>query len=217
MSNFKTGQITVNTQSSIRIESTEGTVIYLDPLGIEGNPQDADLILVTHSHHDHFSMADIAKIQKNSTKLVVPSSMKGDMEKNGFSMQNYLCMEADDMISAAGIYITAVPAYNKLKPFHSKRNGWLGYVLNVDGVRIYVAGDTDALGENTSIECEIAMVPIGGTYTMNPREAAAFINKLGPAAVIPTHYGSIVGKASDADEFASKVDPQIEVVRKLTF
>ena len=82
MSNFKTGQITVNTQSSIRIESTEGTVIYLDPLGIEGNPQDADLILVTHSHHDHFSMADIAKIQKNSTKLVVPSSMKGDMENS---------------------------------------------------------------------------------------------------------------------------------------
>lgn len=217
MSHINTDRITVNTQNSIRIETEAGTVIYVDPLEIKGTPGDADLVLITHSHYDHFSMKDIAAIRKDTTRFVVPSAMTGDMEENGFEMTEYLCMEAGDRISAAGIYITAVPAYNKLKPFHSKRNGWLGYVLNVDGVRIYVAGDTDALGENTSIECEIAMVPIGGTYTMNPREAAAFINKLGPAAVIPTHYGSIVGKASDADEFASKVDPQIEVVRKLTF
>ena len=217
MSNFKTDQISVNTQSSIRIESSEGTVIYLDPLGIEGNPQDADLILVTHSHYDHFSPADIAKIRKDSTKLVVPSSMKGDMEKNRIPMQNYLSMEAGDMVSAAGIYIKAVPAYNKLKPFHPRRNGWIGYVLTVVGTGIYVAGDTDALKENTSIDCDIAMVPIGGTYTMNPREAAAFINSLKPAIVIPTHYGSIVGKPADVDEFERHVDPAIEVIRKLCF
>ena len=217
MSNFKTAQITVNTQSSIRIESAEGTVIYLDPLGIEGTPRDADLILVTHAHYDHFSPADIAKIRKDSTKVVVPSSMKGDMEKNGYDLQDYLCMEAGDMISAAGIYIKAVPAYNKLKPFHPRRNGWIGYVLTVDDAKIYVAGDTDALKENTSIECDIAMVPIGGTYTMNPKEAASFINSLKPAIVIPTHYGSIVGKPADADEFARHVDRSIEVIRKLNF
>lgn len=217
MSNFKTDQISVNTQSSIRIESAEGTVIYLDPLGIEGNPEDADLILVTHSHYDHFSTADIAKIRKDSTKLVIPSSMKGDMEKNGFGLQDYLSMEAGDMISAAGIHIRAVPAYNKLKPFHPRRNGWIGYVLTVDGARIYVAGDTDALKENTSIDCDIAMVPIGGTYTMNPREAAAFINSLKPAIVIPTHYGSIVGKPADADEFERHVDQPVRVIRKLIF
>ena len=217
MNNFKTAQITVNTQSSIRIESTEGTVIYLDPLGIEGSPQDADLILVTHAHYDHFSPADIAKIRKDSTKLVVPSSMKSDMEKNGYDLQDYLCMEAGDMISAAGVYIKAVPAYNKLKPFHPRRNGWIGYVLTVDGAKIYVAGDTDALKENTSIDCDVAMVPIGGTYTMNPKEAASFINSLKPAIVIPTHYGSIVGKPADADEFAGRVDPAIEVIRKLNF
>ena len=217
MSNFKTAQITVNTQSSIRIESTEGTVIYLDPLGIEGEPKDADVILLTHAHHDHFSPDDIAKIRKDSTKVVVPSSMKGDMEKNGYDLQDYLCMEAGDMISAAGIYIKAVPAYNKLKPFHPRRNGWIGYVLTVDDAKIYVAGDTDALKENTSIECDIAMVPIGGTYTMNPKEAASFINSLKPAIVIPTHYGSIVGKPADADEFARHVDRSIEVIRKLNF
>ena len=205
----------MNTQSSIRIESAEGTVIYLDPLGIEGTPRDADLILVTHAHYDHFSPADIAKIRMDSTKVVVPSSMKGDMEKNGYDLQDYLCMEAGDMISAAGIYIKAVPAYNKLKPFHPRRNGWIGYVLTVDGAKIYVAGDTDALKENTSIDCDIAMVPIGGTYTMNPKEAASFINSLKPAIVIPTHYGSIVGKPEDADVFRKHVDPKIQVETKL--
>ena len=143
--------------------------------------------------------------------------MKDDMEKNGFDLRDYLCMEEEDMISAAGIYIKAVPAYNKLKPFHPRRNGWIGYVLTVDGAKIYVAGDTDALKENTSIECDIAMIPIGGTYTMNAREAASFINSLKPAIVIPTHYGTIVGKPADVDEFASRVDPAIEVVRKLSF
>lgn len=217
MSNFKTDHISVNTQSSIRIVSAEGTVIYVDPLEIKGNPEDADLVLITHSHYDHFSPADIVKIRKGSTKFVIPSSMKDEAEKNGIDMYSYLCMEAGDKISAAGIYISAVPAYNKLKPFHPRRNGWIGYILTVDGAKIYVAGDTDALKENTSIICDIAMVPIGGKYTMNPKEAAAFINELKPAVVIPTHYGSIVGKPSDVEEFASKVDPQIEIVRKLEF
>ena len=217
MSQVNTDRITVNTQNSIRIESEAGTVVYVDPLEIKGRPKDADLILITHSHYDHFSMADIAALRKDSTRFVVPSSMKGDMEKNGFDMTEYLCMEAGDRISAAGIYISAVPAYNKLKPFHPRRNGWLGYVIDVDGMRIYTAGDTDALKENTSIICDIALIPIGGTYTMNPKEAAAFINELKPDTVIPTHYGSIVGRPSDADEFTSRVDSGIKVVRKLVF
>ena len=217
MSQVNTDRISVNTQNSIRIESEAGTVVYVDPLEIKGKQGDADLILITHSHYDHFSMADIAALRKDSTRFVVPSSMKGDMEKNGFDMTEYLCMEAGDRISAAGIYISAVPAYNKLKPFHPRRNRWLGYVIDVDGMRIYAAGDTDALKENTSISCDIALVPIGGTYTMNPKEAAAFINEIKPGTVIPTHYGSIVGKPSDADEFASRVDSGIKVVRKLVF
>lgn len=217
MSHLSTDYIAVNTQNSIRIESKEGTVIYVDPLDIAGNPLDADLILITHSHYDHFSPEDIAKIRKEETRFVIPSGMRDDLEKAGISMYSYISMEAGDKIGAGQIYIEAVPAYNKLKPFHPRKNGWLGYVINVDGVKIYAAGDTDALKENTAIECDIAMVPIGGTYTMNPREAAAFINELKPAVVIPTHYGSIVGKPSDADEFSKKVDPEIEVVRKLKF
>lgn len=217
MSRPETDRISVNTQNSIRIESQSGTVIYVDPLGISAQSADADLILFTHSHYDHFSPEDVAKIQKPDTRYVIPSGMKDDLEKIGIGMASYVSMEAGNRVSVCGIYIDAVPAYNKLKPFHPRRNGWLGYVLQVDDCRIYVAGDTDALSENTEIPCDIAMIPIGGTYTMNAREAAAFINDLKPAIAIPTHYGTIVGKPSDVDEFIKRVDPQIEVVRKLQF
>ena len=217
MSLIRNDHITVNTQNSIRIVNAEGTVIYIDPLGISGEPADADLILFTHSHYDHFSPEDIAKIRKPSTKYVIPKSMIDELEKTGVSMVDYASMEAGDRIGLAGVYISAVPAYNKLKPFHPRRNGWLGYVLDTDGQKIYAAGDTDALKENTSIDCDIALVPIGGTYTMNAKEAASFVNELRPAAVIPTHYGSIVGKPSDFDEFKRRVDEGIEVVPKLKF
>ena len=217
MSLTGTDHITVNTQNSIRIVNEEGTVIYLDPLGIEGEPKDADVILLTHAHHDHFSPDDIAKIRKGSTYFVCPSSMKDEVEKNGIDMCHILSMEAEDRVSIEGIYIEAVPAYNKLKPFHPRRNGWLGYVMQIDGVKIYAAGDTDALKENTSISCDIAMVPIGGTYTMNSKEAADFVNALKPSVVIPTHYGSIVGKPSDAEEFEKRVDDKILVVKKMKF
>lgn len=215
MSRVNTDAITVNTQSSIRIHTREGLVIYVDPLGIGGKPSDADLILITHSHYDHFSPEDIAKIRKESTRFIIPSGMEEDLEKNGIGMVSFLTMEPGDRVSVSGIYVDAVPAYNKFKPFHPRRNGWLGYIIRADGIRIYAAGDTDALKENASIKCDIAMIPIGGTYTMNPGEAAAFINAMRPPVVIPTHYGSIVGKASDFAEFAGKVDEGITVVRKL--
>lgn len=217
MSQINTDRISVNTQSSIRIESAGGTVIYADPLEIKGSPQDADVILITHAHYDHFSPEDIAKIRKSSTKFVIPKSMIDALEKTGVTMMDYVCMESGDQIGIAGIYVSAVPAYNKLKPFHPRWNGWLGYVLDIDGQKIYIAGDTDALKENTTINCDIAMVPIGGKFTMNPKEAADFINALSPSAVIPTHYGTIVGKPADFETFKSRVKDGIEVVEKLRF
>ena len=97
------------------------------------------------------------------------------------------------------------------------RSGWLGYVVTLDGepTRYYVSGDTDQNPDNEVVRCDVALVPIGGTYTCDPGQAAAFVNALRPAAVIPTHYGSIVGTYADFDTFAAAVDPAIEVIRKL--
>ena len=108
------------------------------------------------------------------------------------------------------ISFQTVPAYNRMKPFHPKKNEWVGYILELEGKHIYIAGDTDALPELAGISCNIALVPIGGTYTMTAKEAAKLINQMQPKKVIPTHYGLIVGNAKDAKEF-QKLVQNIEV------
>ena len=85
----------------------------------------------------------------------------------------------------------------------------------MDGIHYYVAGDTDAVNELSSVKCDVALVPIGGTYTMNAKEAAKLINGIRPEIAIPTHYGSIVGKPEDADIFRKFVDQPIVVETRL--
>ena len=85
----------------------------------------------------------------------------------------------------------------------------------MDGVRYYVSGDTDAVRELSSVKCDVALVPVGGTYTMTAKEAAKLINEIRPQAAIPTHYGSIVGKPEDGEIFRKYVDPGITVETRL--
>ena len=114
-----------------------------------------------------------------------------------------------------GQKIETVAAYNKLKPFHSKKDGWCGYIFDVDGEKVYVAGDTDLTKEASEVSCDVALVPIGGTYTMNSKDAAKLVNKIKPKVTIPVHYGGIIGTIGDADKFKGLVDDGIEVVVKL--
>lgn len=204
--------INVNTQSSIRIESENG-VIYFDPIEIAEEAHDADIIMVTHDHSDHFSPGDIAKIAKADTVLVVPEKMAKSAETAGAA--EVKAVAPGERYEVKGLAFETVPAYNKLKPFHPKRSGWVGYIIETDGVRIYVAGDTDMTDENSAVSCDIAMVPIGGTFTMDAKQAAELVNRIGPKTAIPTHYGSIVGKPGDADTFRSLVDPAVAVETKL--
>ena len=102
-----------------------------------------------------------------------------------------------------------------MKPFHPKKNGWVGYILTVDGVRIYIAGDTDVTEENQAVSCDVAMVPIGGTFTMDAKKAADLVNHIRPKVAIPTHYGSIAGKREAEDVFRANVDPAIPVEIKM--
>ncbi len=211
-----TSFITINTHSSIRLESRRGTVIYVDPYGFEAEPHDADLILVTHTHFDHFSPEDIARVRKPSTMFVMPATAVDEFIDAGFASEQAVFLAPHEQaMPMPGIEVETVPAYNANKRFHPKGNAWLGYVVKVDGVRVYVAGDTDDLPENREIACDIALVPAGGTYTMDAREAAAFVNALKPAVAIPEHYGTVAGSADDGKTFAGLVDPGIEVVLKL--
>ena len=206
-------QITINTHSSIRIE-TEGKVLYTDPFGLSCELHDADVIFVTHEHFDHFSPDDIQKVSKDDTVFVVPAQMREAAMKIAGS-RNVITVRAGECGEACGVRFEAVAAYNPAKPFHPRANGWVGYVLTVNGLRVYIAGDTDATEEAAAVRCSVAMLPIGGKYTMDPEQAAALANRIKPDVAIPTHYGSVAGTQACYDEFVSCVDPKIHVVRKV--
>ena len=201
--------IDVFKQNSIRIKSDVGT-IYIDPFKIDDETHDADYILITHDHYDHFSPEDLAKVINPATTLVVPAKLAGKAAALRGTVKAIETVVPGQQYQIAGLSFETVPSYNKIKPFHPKKSGWVGYLLDADGQRVFIAGDTDKTKENSAVRCDIALVPVGGKFTMDPKEAADLINTIRPKAAIPTHYGTIVGKKSDGDLFASLVDPSIE-------
>ncbi len=206
--------IRVNTQSSIRIEAPEG-IVYLDPLEIGDAAHDADFVLITHDHHDHFSPSDIRKVAGAETVLVIPQKMEKQAQEQCGFVGSIVTVRPGEALTVKGLALETVPAYNNIKHFHPQSAGWVGYILIIDGIRIYAAGDTDATKDNRRVRCDIAMVPIGGTYTMNAKAAAELVNEIRPGVAIPIHYGSIVGSPADAETFTALIDPEIRVERKL--
>ena len=211
-----TENIKVFKQNSIRIED-EGRVIYIDPFDMEGEPHDAGLIFITHDHYDHFSPEDIAKIAGKDTVLVVPEKMEKKAGKVSGIVSRIVTVTPNDKAEIDGLKVETVPSYNILKPFHPKSAGWVGYILTVGGKRIFIAGDTDATDEIKKVQCDIALVPIGGTYTMDAKKAAELINTIQPEVAIPVHYGTIVGKPADGDVFAANVKEPVKVEIKIEF
>ncbi len=209
---YYTDNITINTQSSIRIEGREA-VIYFDPYKITGNPHDADVVFFTHEHYDHFSLDDIERVSKPETIYVAPKSMEGELEN--INIHDAILLNVGERTEIFGCPVETVASYNTDKSFHMQYKGWLGYVVTIDGLRYYIAGDTDVTPEAKTVVCDIAFVPIGGSYTMNAKEAAALINSIKPKVAIPTHYGSIVGSRRDEITFRHYVDGSISVVSKL--
>ena len=209
--------ITVNTQSSIRIEGSK--VLYFDPFQVEAASHDADIIFVTHEHYDHFEPDSIAKIRKEDTFLVAPESMrKKVLTEAGLESGQCAFYQPGETQELENIVIETVPAYNRMKPFHTRGKNWQGYIVNMDGVRYYVSGDTDVNEDIRKVQCDIALIPIGGFYTMDRKQAAEYIAGIKPKAVIPTHYGSIVGSKEDGAEFKAcleSLDQTVQVELKL--
>lgn len=209
--------ITVNTQSSIRIEGSR--VLYFDPFQVKTSSHDADIIFITHEHYDHFEPDSIAKIKKEDTFLVAPESMqKKVLSESGMESSQCVFYKPGAAQKLDNLVIETIPAYNKMKPFHTKGKKWQGYVVNMDGVRYYVSGDTDVNEDIEKVRCDVALVPIGGFYTMDKKQAAEYIARIEPKAVIPTHYGSIVGNQEDGAEFKGcleRKNKEIQVELKL--
>ncbi len=211
-----TENITVFTQNSIRITDRDRQ-IYIDPFQMREEPHDADYILITHDHYDHFSPEDIKKVAGSNTVLIVPEKMQRKANEAADLVRRIITVKPGADHEIDGLEIETVPAYNILKPFHPKSAEWVGYILRVDGKRIYIAGDTDATKEAKAVKCDIALIPIGGTYTMDAKKAAELVNTLRPSVAIPVHYGNIVGKPSDGEVFADNVKDPIKVEFKIAF
>jgi len=203
--------ISINARSSIRIAGSK--IIYFDPFKITKEDHDADIIFVTHEHYDHFSPEDIKKICGEDTILVAPYSMKQIVleELDGvIRRMEFVKSEAVEEERFIGnILIKWVPAYNVNKPFHVKENAWVGYVITLDSVTYFVTGDTDANENNRNVTCDVLLVPCGGKYTFDVREAAEFTYKIKPEKVIPTHYTDVAGKSEIGEMFMNEVRKQM--------
>lgn len=189
------------------IRMNKEKMIYIDPYHIGKNYNDADMIFITHDHYDHYSEEDIDKVRKNNTIFIVPENLLNKLIKKGINDENIITLDPGDAENIDGIKVEAIHSYNIDKPFHPKENNWLGYVIEIDGVRYYIAGDTDITEENKNIKCDVAFVPVGGKYTMNFSEAAQLINIIKPKIAVPIHYGSVVGTKQDATDFVKLLYP----------
>ncbi len=198
-------------QASVKI-TTAKKVIYIDPYMISENTNDADIILITHSHQDHFSPGDIAKLVQTKTVFVAPDDCRQRLEKE--FKTKVLVSKPGITENIDGILINAVPAYNVVKTnYHPRKNNWVGYIISVDGVRIYHAGDTERIPEMKEFSCDIALLPLGQTYTMNSvAEAAEAALDVGAKIAIPMHYGIYEGTVEDAHKFKALLKNKIRVV-----
>ena len=184
----------------------EDQVIYIDPWKIKDAAHDATLVLVSHSHYDHYSPEDITKVSGPDTKLIaspdVTSQEKaGEPIVTGITIQLY------------GIFTQGVAEYNPQKQFHPKENNWTGFIIQLDSKRIYYAGDTDLTEEMKALDdIDVALLPVGGTYTMNAEDAAEATRHIKPKMSIPYHWGDIVGEQNDAEEFAKMAPSEVKIL-----
>lgn len=200
--------IDVLCHSSIRINKEK--IIYIDPFKIDKNYKDADLIFITHDHYDHYSEDDIDKVKKDETVFIVPEKLLTKLLVRGYNKNNIITVEPNMQYMVEGIKFETIPAYNINKQFHPKENEWVGYVIEIKGIRYYIAGDTDITEENKKVKCDVAFIPVGGTYTTDFKEAAQLVNEIKPKIAVPTHYGSVVGTKQDATDFVRLLHPIIK-------
>lgn len=193
---FKYKNVIIEALGHASVKIMGSKTVYIDPYDITDDPHDADIILITHSHYDHLSPDDIQKVANDTTKIIATEDCIGKLKDANPIIPG-------ENIEINSLTITAVPAYNINKKFHPKINNWVGYIVEIDDIQVYHAGDTDKIPEMKDISVDVAILPVGGTYTMNAEEAASAVNEdIRCNTAIPIHYGKIVGTEDDAERFS---------------
>lgn len=190
-------------QAAIRYAG-EGLTVYIDPWGTSPEDPKADLIFITHAHFDHLQPHEIERLSTSGTKLVAPHDVAKELSGD------VTAVAPGESHEIAGVHFETVPAYNIAEErldMHPMANRWVGYVLELDGRRYYHAGDTDALPELESLRTDVAMVPIGGTYTMDYKEGAGLVKAMQPGVAVPIHFGFVVCSPSHGVLFAREAAP----------
>ena len=213
-------KLIINEHSSIKIY-IRNKIFYFDPFNINEEYKDANYILITHDHYDHFDFKSIKKISNDNTIIIYPKSIDEKIynQINKFVFKKIIKMSQNDNIvlkeNNFDIKITTIPAYNIGKNFHKKEFGYVGYILDIDDKKYYVLGDTDITEDNKNIKCDIMFIPIGGTYTMDYKQAAEYVNRIKPKIAVPIHYGTVVGDINLGNEFKKLVNTDINVLIKI--
>ena len=181
-------------------------VVYIDPWKLPSAGRDGDIVFVSHSHFDHCSAEDVDKALADGGTVVGPADVVRELGRGE-------ALTASAHLKIADVTLTGVAAYNVGKDFHPKASGWLGVIVELDGVRVYYAGDTDRIEEMSSLgRIDLALLPVGGKYTMTAAEAAEACADIAPAAATPHHFGDIIGTATDAQAFASAAACKVHVL-----
>ncbi len=207
-----TGRVHALTQATVKIEVTGGPIIYIDPFRITNTPADADFILITHNHADHQSVADINRVRKAST-VFVSSPPGAPALQNAIAGATLHVVTPGQRLTLGGVEIETVPMYNVSRNNHPRAMNFVGYVLNIGGVRVYHAGDTERIPEMQTFTCDVAMLPLGQTFTMTSVDQA--VNAaldLQARVAIPIHWGVAEGTQADVDTFAAALRPRMQVV-----
>ena len=195
--------------ASFRLDASK--VIYFDPWKLSPGSPKADFIFITHDHYDHYSLDDVKIISTKDTVIVADNAVGRQLQGARLDCRAIRSLFPGDNIEIDGVRINAVASYNIGKQFHTKNSQKLGFIVTIDGIKIYNAGDTDNIPEMKNYLCDIALLPVSGTYVMTAEEAAQAALIIKPKVAIPMHYGDIVGSDSDARRFQDLLKGKMEV------
>jgi len=180
--------------ASFRIAGAGG-VAYIDPWKLDIEPHDANVVIVSHSHYDHCSSLDVQKVCRSGTAVLTPVDAVA-------TLPAAQAVSPGQRLTFGGIVVETVAAYNVREVYHPRGKNWIGVVISLDGKRIYYAGDTDLINEMGSLrDVDLALLPVGGTYTMDAAAAAKACHAIGCKLAVPYHWGDVVGSEADARQF----------------